>query len=561
MSMRLQAKLLDKLSSHIEESYLRNEDTIVLHNVPAEMVFVANQGFIEHESQKHGYLPCYHMVGKITEVRGDFPFNISSVYFSAADDQRMTKDIIYYPTPAELAHIIQVGMFYTKHFQIPPILGENTYNLPCMVDLTIVPPPNQVAYETNLANNFADLEEEDKVNLPIVYIGILGTGVDRKHDKLLDYYGIDVEPGYSSFLLTAESSGYTDPPLLAYMQAPVIEAQEQRESTAQYYITPEEEAQMLHSQQEQRAREEKAAMAQVSIDAQADFHQASPEDAIIAQADRTIQRNMEAKFGNTRVMSLEAKREFDKQQASQMESEAEAEAETTDTVAEAESDKKLTEPDTKQEQAEVKMDVSTSDQNAYIEEAREEKNAEDEALLGEDHTETAKMAGADVEDAAEQTKVDEAHEKDIALDAAREKQQAAVATSETTQTTGEANASASKLGEPDMPEQRAEVKMDLSPEFNQQNQPTKFKEPTETKQTQDVMKADNFELEHKEGSDVSDARAQAKVDEARARDAARDTAIGKQQEHREAPESMKDIADKYDKSKSDAQAEDDAEYI
>lgn len=551
MSMRLQAKLLDKLSSHIEESYLRNEDTIILHNVPAEMVFVASQGFMEHESQKHDYLPCYHMTGKITEVRGDFPFNVSAVYFSAADDQRMMKDIIYYPSPEELAHIIQTGKFYSKHFQIPQILSQNTYNLPCLVDLMIVPPPNQVAYENNLANNFVDLEEEDKVNLPIVYIGILGTGVDRRRDKLLDYYGIDVEPGYQSFLLTAESSGYTDPPLLAYMQEPVIEEQEERENMAQYYITPEEEAQMLHSQQEQRAREEKAAMAQVSLDAQADFHQASPEDAVIAQADRAVLRRMEAKFGNTRVMSLDAKREFDKQQAAQEAAEALAEPE----------EQKLTEPDTNEQKAEVKMDLS-AESNTYVTEAREEKKEhEEQGEPVEDHYEVAKEQGADVKDAEEQTKIDEAHAKDIALDAAREKQQAAVAADDA-QKAGQNGVAESRLGEPDTPQKKADVKMDLNPEFNQQTQPGgQKKDKANTQQTQDVMKADNFELEHKEGADVSDARAQTKVDEARARDAARDTAVGKQQEHREAPDTMKDITEQYDKSKSDAQAGNESEYI
>ena len=37
MSMRLQAKMMEKLSSHIEESYLRQQDVVVLENVPAEM--------------------------------------------------------------------------------------------------------------------------------------------------------------------------------------------------------------------------------------------------------------------------------------------------------------------------------------------------------------------------------------------------------------------------------------------------------------------------------------------------------------------------------------------
>ena len=65
MSIRLQAKLMGKLSSHIEESYLRQQDIITLENVHAEMVFRTTQGFMEHESQKHEYLPCFHLVGSI----------------------------------------------------------------------------------------------------------------------------------------------------------------------------------------------------------------------------------------------------------------------------------------------------------------------------------------------------------------------------------------------------------------------------------------------------------------------------------------------------------------
>lgn len=559
MSMRLQAKLMEKLSSHIEESYLRQQDVVVLENVPAEMTFAATQGFMEHESQRHDYLPCYHMIGQIKEIRGDFPFNVTALYFSEADNQRLEKDIIYYPSPEELAHIIQTGKFYSKYFTVPPILSSNDYTLPCLVNLMIVPPPNQVSYEANLSSPFVDLEDEEKMNLPIFYIGLIGTGVSRKNDRLLDYYGIDIEPGYQHFVLTAESSGYTDPPLLEYMTAPVIEEQEQRQNVDEYYITPEEEAQMLHSAAERQAAAEREASAQVSLDAQADFHQASPEDAVIAQADRVISRRMGAKFEG-KPMSLETLREIEKRQKGAdepvvEEEQAETEAQTDESFLgdEPKPETKLTEPDTLQQKAEVKMDLNTEG-NAYVEEAREEKKEKGEDVLTEEHHETAKMQGADVEDAREQTKIDEAHAKDIALDAAVAQQQAEIAREEAVK------AAQAKSKTPLDPQQQAEVKMDLNPESNRYVTDKRDADDKKPVGKEDVPK-DRTDAEHMAGADVADAKAQAKVDEARARDAARDVAVEQQQQkHREVSDSMQEITDKYDKEKSDRQGGD-TEYI
>ena len=559
MSMRLQAKLMEKLSSHIEESYLRQQDVVVLENVPAEMTFAATQGFMEHESQRHDYLPCYHMIGQIKEIRGDFPFNVTALYFSEADNQRLEKDIIYYPSPEELAHIIQTGKFYSKYFTVPPILSSNDYTLPCLVNLMIVPPPNQVSYEANLSSPFVDLEDEEKMNLPIFYIGLIGTGVSRKNDRLLDYYGIDIEPGYQHFVLTAESSGYTDPPLLEYMTAPVIEEQEQRQNVDEYYITPEEEAQMLHSAAERQAAAEREASAQVSLDAQADFHQASPEDAVIAQADRVISRRMGAKFEG-KPMSLETLREIEKRQKGAdepvvEEEQAETEAQTDESFLgdEPKPETKLTEPDTLQQKAEVKMDLNTEG-NAYVEEAREEKKEKGEDVLIEEHHETAKMQGADVEDAREQTKIDEAHAKDIALDAAVAQQQAEIAREEAVK------AAQAKSKTPLDPQQQAEVKMDLNTESNRYVTDKRDADDKKPVGKEDVPK-DRTDAEHMAGADVADAKAQAKVDEARARDAARDVAVEQQQQkHREVSDSMQEITDKYDKEKSDRQGGD-TEYI
>lgn len=525
MSMRLQARLKEKLSSHSEEAYLRRQDLVVLENVDAEMTFKTTQAFMEHESEAHGYLPCFHMMGEITEVRGNFPFNVSALYFDAMDSSRLQKDIIYYPSPQELSHMIEVGKFYTKRFTIPPILSDNTYTLPCKISLMIVPPPNLAAYETAVLQNFADLEEEEKVNLPLFYIGLLGTGVSRKTDRLLDYYGIDIEPGYEQFVLTAESSGYTDPPLLQYMPEPESEAEDEQSRHQEYYISAEEEAEMLHSANERQQAAEREASQQVVMDAQADFRQATQEDAIIADADRSITRRMEDVFGGRR-MSLAAKRELDhtRQQEKQ--------------------------PDMPQQQADIKMDLNTEG-NAYVQQDREEKKAAQqtaEDIIHQDRQQTAQMEGADVQDQEVQTKVDEAHAADLARDAAVQQQQESLRESQ--------RQAAEQAGKkrPETPQQKADVKMDLNPERN--DDVRKEREDAEKQQAPE----DRTDLENKAGADVSDARAQSKIDEAHARDIARDAAVERQQ--REVPDSMQEMADKYEKGKQDSgKSAADDEYI
>lgn len=523
MSMKLQARLIDKLSSHIESKYMEMEDVVRLEGIKAEMTFEAAQGFMAHESEEHEYLPYFHLIGRIKEVHGDFPFNVSTLYFRDADAQSMIQDILYYPTPEELAHIIQTGQYYSKNFTIPPILGQNTYTLPCLLDLTVVPPPNPAAYENNMFNNFGDLEDEEKVNLPIFYVGVLGTGVNRRNDRLLDYYGIDLAPGYKTFLLTAESSGYVDPPLMQYMTAPVVEEQVQRQDTAEYYITPEEESELLHSAAEQQQRAEQKAAEQVSLDVQADYHEASPEDAIIAQADRTIIHRMEKRFDGKR-MSLEALREHDKSQQVQAENAG----------SEVDAEDKKNKPDTPQDMTGVRTTVTTvpetpAQQTAAQERRQAEQQAQELDLsdLLEDDQDLRMQEGGDVEDAAAQTKVDEAHAKDIALDAARQQQQ-------------------------DMAEKN-------KPEENQQAKMPEAERASDSKQDEhDTVPQDRTSQEHMAGGDVADARDQEKINDAHQRDMARDAARQQQEQaHRQVPEHLQELADK----SGAGPKSDDPEYI
>ena len=238
--------------SRIEKSYMTEGEAIVLNDIPCEMKYRSEQAFIEHESEKHNYLPVFHFRGKVLEISGDFPFNVSSIYFSEMDSNQIPSDILYYPRPEELSHMIQTGRFYTDQFEIPEILSKNDYSFPVRVNLTVIPPYNVAAYEAATYEGAAVKDWEmlgiDKDNLPVFYVEFTGTGISRKNDQLLDYYGIDLEEDYPIFVLTADSSGYVNPPIVNYIPEPVPEEVEVEEQEG-YYITKEDEMDMLRNAQ------------------------------------------------------------------------------------------------------------------------------------------------------------------------------------------------------------------------------------------------------------------------------------------------------------------------
>ena len=168
-----------------------------------------------------------------------------------------------------------------------------------------------------------------------------------------------------------------------------------------------------------------------------------------------------------------------------------------------------------------------------------------------------KREGADVADAREQVKIDEAHMKDMALDQAVQQQQQAVA--QTTEKPAQQD-DKTKLTEPDTNQQWKEVEMDLNAEQN-----TYVSEKREEdKEKADVPKdTDLFETMKREGADVADAREQAKVDEAHAKDMALDQAVQQQNaavqeertQGRQVPEAFENI------SNTQASPTDESEYL
>ena len=227
--------LTDQVSDRLMEAARSAEGVQFLKDMPCEMVFEASKGFVSYQKTASGQLPVFHLMGHVTELRGAFPYGVSSLYFDDDDKQYLFRDCLYYPNPEELTHMIQVGKYFSPQFQIPEVLSHNVYVLPVTVDLTALPP---------LAETSDGIHTEDSI--PVLYVKLTGTGVNEKNDALLRYYGLSVDPDYPSFVLTAESSGYTDPPLMAYIPEPEApqETQEAVVSFSDDYLTPEEEAQM-----------------------------------------------------------------------------------------------------------------------------------------------------------------------------------------------------------------------------------------------------------------------------------------------------------------------------
>lgn len=289
MGMKLRALIMDDYKAQMEQGYLRGMDVITLKNVPCEMTFIADGGWMEHEGEEHQYLPVFHLSGHIVEIRGNFPYNVSALSFGDTEgNPKFQKDILYYMTPDELSKLVEVAKFYTKRFQLPEILTHNEYSLPVLVNLTIVPPPNPLAYEQ--ASFDAGLTDTsvngiDKNNLPIFYIGFAGTGVNRKKDKLLDYYGIDFDNDFEVYALTAESSGYTNPTLMDYLVEPVVEEEMEPQKLEEVYLTPEQEAEMKKQPEKQKE--------DTTMYHPEDDYQMTDEDMLLAEADKNVERRIE----------------------------------------------------------------------------------------------------------------------------------------------------------------------------------------------------------------------------------------------------------------------------
>lgn len=419
MSVRLKGFLATHAQSRLELSYADKSQMTELKDFPCEMTFTASDLFLEHESEQHHYLPYLHFVGQITELRGDFPYQVSSLYFGEGDNASLKRDVYYYPTPEELSHLILHGKLYSKDFEPSSILKGNTYSLPVKVDLSVLPPENEALYQGMLTTGatLQDMANTERANVPIIYAAIKGSGVDKENDSTISYYGLEFEDAFPQMVMTAESSGYTDPPLCSmdYWPDPDVKELMSEQDLSDYYISPEEEAELM------RAKSEQQQVAEPTVDVPVQTLDA--EERLLAQADRQIasriaERRAQQKKDMAKTLQTEAETMPTPAVVREESKRLDAGFLSLDEDAPKAESKKLSEPDTRQQMAEVKMDLNP-EENAYVEADREEaKDSKSEDVLEASDMDVRKLEGADVSDAEAQVKVNEANAADVARDVA-----------------------------------------------------------------------------------------------------------------------------------------------
>lgn len=522
VSQRLKIKglLADRFSKQLEQSYIRDGHAEMLRNVPCEMTFETNKGFVSHESSEHDYLPVFHLMGRVTEIIGDFPYNVHTIYFDPSDSRYLSKDIRYYPSPDEIAHMVQTGGFFTKHFSVPNIMATNRYNFPVMVDLIVLPPDGISSGSEN---------DVDKMMFPIVYVKLKGTGVDNKTDRLLKYYGIESDPEFESYNMTAEASGYTDPPLMQYIEAPEIPKEVEEVRSSDYYISEEEEHQLMQfkEQQELPVQEEEAAVDGPVVPV-------SDYDMVLANAGMNIARRVEAKRSLQRQRQADAHRHHEMMMHPEYQDEdvhhdefAADHGQSYDEIDRLNVD----EPVVKTSVTEAVAKPVTESVKTLSVETESGYNMVDDVFAEEDVSEVHE----EVDQPVEQSVVE-----DVFAEPVTETQDAV------------------QTGEPEKPELYKKFEMHGAEPVGDAVKRTKTGETLmvfddEDDMYDDYADANNIDQESANGSDVSDANAQTKLNEANLTKLSRDVAVDRQEDIA-AEDSEKKSEEKFDQNHNSEKA-------
>ena len=86
--------LTDQVSDRLMEAARSAEGVQFLKDMPCEMVFEASKGFVSYQKTASGQLPVFHLMGHVTELRGAFPYGVSSLYFDDDDKQYLFRDCL-----------------------------------------------------------------------------------------------------------------------------------------------------------------------------------------------------------------------------------------------------------------------------------------------------------------------------------------------------------------------------------------------------------------------------------------------------------------------------------
>lgn len=116
-------------------------EMVTRERVPATMVLETSDAFVEVDAPESGASlgrPYLSLIGRVAEIRGDFPFDVSTVRFAEAED-RPAVTYRYELSRTNLVEMCAKGMF-EPGFEVPDVIRDNDFELPCSVSCAALAP-------------------------------------------------------------------------------------------------------------------------------------------------------------------------------------------------------------------------------------------------------------------------------------------------------------------------------------------------------------------------------------------------------------------------------------
>lgn len=142
--MGLEISSHDTCSPWCRELLAKYKDNMVVQSdVDALLTLSVERAYMAFDDHKHNCRPYMVLVGYPRQLEGQFPFGVTNINYM--DDTNVMPVVYRYDmTRNNLAELARKGL-YEPDFEIPPIIKNNSFILPCTVSLVGMP-ADQLGY-------------------------------------------------------------------------------------------------------------------------------------------------------------------------------------------------------------------------------------------------------------------------------------------------------------------------------------------------------------------------------------------------------------------------------
>ncbi len=106
--------------------------------IPAVLTFGVEAAYIQFDDAVHRHRPYLQLFGRPQEVSGEFPFGATTIRYQDTEERSLV-EYRYDLTRQNLTELAAKGL-YDDGFEVPAIIQENVFELPCRVTCTALAP-------------------------------------------------------------------------------------------------------------------------------------------------------------------------------------------------------------------------------------------------------------------------------------------------------------------------------------------------------------------------------------------------------------------------------------